>query len=120
MKKRDLTPVLELTLGPKGETPKELCWELKEYDLVVWLYRTGDGKRISKLGLWTKKDFRQPKWERYDVEKTARSITLNPKNHTFKIETFPALLNRQRPNPQVLSPPNRVGGVIAAPAPQTT
>ena len=79
----DLTAGLDITAGRNGKSPKGLCWELKDYDLIVWLYNT-DGEKISSLGFWHKKDFNQPKGYRYAMEKTARSITFDPKNHTFK------------------------------------
>jgi hypothetical protein len=84
----DLTSGLAISSAPEGQPRRELCWELRDYDLVVWLYAAEDA-RISSLGYWTKSDFNQPKMQRYDVERTARQIVLNTEKHTYHIEKFP-------------------------------
>jgi hypothetical protein len=84
----DLSLYLDVSAGPNGKPAKEFCWELKDYDLVVWLYDAEDGK-ILRFGFWTKEKFKQSKDERYDQEETARRITLDTKKHIFKVEKFP-------------------------------
>jgi hypothetical protein len=84
----DISSTLEVTAGQHGEVPREFCWELNDYDLVVWLHKA-DGGRILMLSYWTKQDFRLPKADRYDQEKVARSITFDTKNRTYAIEGFP-------------------------------
>jgi hypothetical protein len=84
----DLTPGLSLSLGSDGKPAAELCWELKDYDLVVWLYDAEDGN-ISALGFWTKKGFAEPLGERSRLEGTARKITLDSEKHACSIEKFP-------------------------------
>ncbi len=81
----DLTPGLEIAADTNGRTPKGIYWELKDYDLIVRLYRASDGK-VSKLGVWKKKDFNQSKLRRSRMEEPAKRITLDPDNHTFRIE----------------------------------
>jgi hypothetical protein len=84
----DISGQLEVTGGPNGEPPKEFCWELRDYDLVVWLYGKANGNILS-FGYWTKKAFRQPKLERYNQEGIANRITLDTEKHAYRVEKFP-------------------------------
>jgi hypothetical protein len=90
----DLSSGLQVSAGPNGKPSIEFCWKLRDYDLVVWLYGAADGKILS-FGLWTKKKFNEPKWERYDQEVTARRITLDTEKHVFKVEKFPAYFPKE-------------------------
>jgi hypothetical protein len=81
----DETGQLALTMRPDGTRRKELCWRLKDIDLVVWVYPAKDGT-VETLGYWSKHDFDQPKVECYEKEKRAKSIKFDPKQHTYAVE----------------------------------
>ena len=90
----DVSPDLDV-MDSGGGHPKRFCWELKDYDLVVWLYDVTNGK-IWALGFWSKENFARPKTNLAMTTKkwlvASRSTLRNtPSRSTNSHSTFPTM-----------------------------